>query len=147
MNMVAILIMSAIVATLDLLKIKVFWNKGYDVVIFAHNITNKVLSPDSNYITDAVMWPKFCNSSISMREVIIMSIFRDLTRKTIFFEGYPCFKFNNLGLALDIALKFYTSVANGLKLKVRKCFGLVLTGEKLTFLPAPILNRVKVRNI
>ena len=146
MNMVAILIMSAIVATLDLLKIKVFWNKGYDVVFLPITSPTKFYHL-TNYITDAVMWPKFCNSSISMREVIIMSIFRDLTRKTIFFEGYPCFKFNNLGLALDIALKFYTSVANRLKLKVRKCFGLVLTGEKLTFLPAPILNRVKVRNI
>ena len=28
--------------------------------------------------------------------------------------------FNNLGLALGITLKFYTSVAKGLKLKVRK---------------------------
>ena len=45
-------------------------------------------------------------------------------------------KFNNLGLALGIALKFYTSVAKGLYLKVRKIYGLILTfvvvtGEKL----------------
>ena len=67
-------------------------------------------------------------------------------------------KFNNLGLALGIALKFYTSVAKGLKLKVRKFWGLVPTfaevsEEKLVvvgpFCPAhppthPIPNRVKV---
>ena len=50
--------MSAKLATLDL-KIKVFWNKGYDNIIFVHNITNKVLLHDSNYIVDVVMWPKF----------------------------------------------------------------------------------------
>ena len=24
-----------------------------------HDVTNKILSPDSNYIVDVVMWPKF----------------------------------------------------------------------------------------
>ena len=72
--MVAILMMSAKLATLGLLKIKVFWNKGYDVIISVHDVTNKILSRDSNYIVDVVMWPKFGNSSISMREVIITSI-------------------------------------------------------------------------
>ena len=72
--MVAILMMSAKMATLGLLKIKVFWNKGYDVIISVHDVTNKILSRDSNYIIDVVMWPKFGNSSISMREVIITSI-------------------------------------------------------------------------
>ena len=63
--------MSAKLATLGLLKIKVFWNKGYDVIISVHDVTNKILSRDSNYIVDVVM---FSNSSISMREVIITSI-------------------------------------------------------------------------
>ena len=72
--MVTILMMSAKMATLGLLKIKVFWNKGYDVIISVHDVTNKILLRDSNYIVDVVMWPKFGNSSISMREVIIMSI-------------------------------------------------------------------------
>ena len=31
-------------------------------------------------------------------------------------------KFDNLGLALRMALEFYTSVAEGLKLKVRRTF-------------------------
>ena len=74
LNIVEFLMMSAKLATLGLLKIKVFWNKGYDVIISVHDVTNKILSRDSNYIIDVVMWPKFGNSSISMREVIITSI-------------------------------------------------------------------------
>ena len=68
------LMMSAKMATPGLLKIKIFWNKGYDVIIYVHDITNKILSRDSNYIVHVVMWPKFGNSNISMREVIIISI-------------------------------------------------------------------------
>ena len=58
--------------------------------------------------------------------------------------------FNNLELTLGMNLKFYTSLAKELKLKVRKFWWLVptfveLTGGKLVrrglFLP-PILNRV-----
>ena len=54
--MVAVL-MSAKLATLGLLKIKVTWNNGYDVIIFVH-VTNKILSRYSNYIVDVVIWPK-----------------------------------------------------------------------------------------
>ena len=48
--------MSAKMASLGHLKIKVFWNKGYDVIIFVHNVTNKILSRDSHCIVDVVMW-------------------------------------------------------------------------------------------
>ena len=41
-------------------------------------------------------------------------------RKTTFFEGWSWFKFNDLGLALGMALKFYANVAKELKLKVTK---------------------------
>ena len=34
--------MAAKMATLGLLKVKVFWNKDYDVVIFVHDVTNKI---------------------------------------------------------------------------------------------------------
>ena len=50
--MVTILTMSAKTATLGLLKIRVFWNKVFDVVISTHDVTNKFLSLDSNYIID-----------------------------------------------------------------------------------------------
>ena len=66
--------MPAKMATPGLLKIKAFWKKGYDVTIFVDDVTNKILSRDSNYIVDVFMWPKFGNSSISMREVMTTSI-------------------------------------------------------------------------
>ena len=66
--MSTILMMSAKLVTLGLLKIKAFWNKGFDVITSVHDVTNKIVSCDWNYIVVAVMWPKFDNSSISMRE-------------------------------------------------------------------------------
>ena len=72
--MVVILMMSAKPTALGLPKIKVFWNKGYDVIISVYDVTNKILSRDLIYIVKVVMWPKFGNSSTSMREVIIISI-------------------------------------------------------------------------
>ena len=72
--MVKILMMSAKMATPALLKIKVFWNKGYYVIYYVYDVTNKILSHYSNYIMDVVMWPKFGNSSICIGEVIITSI-------------------------------------------------------------------------
>ena len=68
-----------------------------------------------------------------LRETLLQPQFcKDLTRKTAFFEGWSSFKFNNLGLALGTNLKFYTSVAKGLKLKVRKFWGLTRTFVKVT---------------
>ena len=61
--------MTAKMATPDLLKIKVFWNKGYYVIYSVYDVTNK-MSHESNYIMDMVMWPKFGNSSICKTEVI-----------------------------------------------------------------------------
>ena len=66
--------MSARMATPDLLKITVIWNKGYDVIIIVEDVINKILSRGLNYIVDLLMWPKFGNSNISMREVITTSI-------------------------------------------------------------------------
>ena len=66
--------MPAKLATPGLLKITVFWNKGCDVEISVNDVTKKFLSSDSNYTVDLFMWPKFGNSSISMREVITNSI-------------------------------------------------------------------------
>ena len=65
---------SAKIATSGLLEIKVFWNKGYYDIYYVYDVTNKSLSHDSNYILDVVMWPKFGNSSICIREIVITSI-------------------------------------------------------------------------
>ena len=64
--MVTISMMSAKLATLSLLKRKVFRNKDYDITISVHNIDNKFSSHNSNHIIDVVIRPKFGNNSISM---------------------------------------------------------------------------------
>ena len=71
--MVTILMMSAKISTPGLRKIKVFWKQGYGIIIFVNDVINKILWRDSNYIVDVVTRPKFGNSSISMREVVITS--------------------------------------------------------------------------
>ena len=75
------------------------------------------------------------------------------------FWGVVLFQITNFGLALGMALEFYTRVAQGLKLKVRTFCGLThafveITREKLvggSFLSppplSPILNRVKTTEI
>ena len=125
-----------------------YWNKAYDFITFVYDVTNKILWGESNYIVDLVMWPKFFNSNISMREVIIISILQGFDQKN-HFEGSSLSRFNHFGLALRIALKFYTSVAKRLNLKIRKFWGLIAvfkiywgkTGRG-TFLSPRILNRV-----
>ena len=54
-NMITILIMLAKMATPGLLKIKVLLNKDDNVIISVHDVTNKILSRDSNYIIDMAM--------------------------------------------------------------------------------------------
>ena len=71
--MVTALMMSTKMATPGILKIKFFWDKCHDIIISVHEVTNKILSSDWDYIVIVVMWPKFGNSSISMREFIITS--------------------------------------------------------------------------
>ena len=63
--------MSAKIASLVPLKIKVFLIKDYSVIIFVYELINKNVSRDSNHTVVVVMWPNFGNSRNSMREVII----------------------------------------------------------------------------
>ena len=91
--------MSVKIATLGLLKIKFFEKKRYDVIISIYDVTNKILSRDSNYNVNVVIWPKFGNSSISVKQLIITLISTfysiDLARKTAFFEEWSWFKSDN----------------------------------------------------
>ena len=73
--------------------------------------------------------------------------YKNLTRKTTFYEGQSCFKFNNLRLTLDQNSKFYTCVAKGLEQKalevnsyVCRSYGGNLAGGLFALLH--ILNRV-----
>ena len=46
---------SEILATLGPLQIKVFLNKGYDVIISTYDVIDKILSRNSYYVIDVVM--------------------------------------------------------------------------------------------
>ena len=93
------------------------------------------------------MCTKFDNSSASRNEVMMPSILQGSDQKKHFFEEWPWFKFNSLGLALGMTLKFYTDVTKGLTLKFKKFLGLIpafveVTKKKLvtrTPLAAPTL--------
>ena len=56
------------------------------------------------------MWPKFG----TWEKLLEPQFYKDLKKKHLL-KGWSWFKFNNLGLTLGMALKFYTSVAKGLK--------------------------------
>ena len=60
MKLVKILMVSAKMATPSLLKIKVFWKKGYDVIISIHDLFSKILSGDSTY--SVYVW--WCDQSL-----------------------------------------------------------------------------------
>ena len=95
-----------------------------------------------SFVPLAFLWKKLSTSILS-----------GLTRRTNIFEGCCWFKFNSLGLALGMALQFYTSVGKGFKSKSQKVFGANSdvcrryrgkTGRGIFCPPPlPILNRVK----
>ena len=87
LNMITLLMMSAKMPSPGLLKIRIFWNYGYDVIISVHDVTTKILSCDSNCIIDVAVWPMFGKFSISMRNVIITSIVQGLDQKNGLFWG------------------------------------------------------------
>ena len=55
-----------------------------NVIVSAHDVTNKVLLRESNYIADEVIWSNFGDSIISMREVTIISILYGFDQKNQF---------------------------------------------------------------
>ena len=130
--MIIYVVMSVNLTTVGLVQIKVLWNKSYNFLISVHDVTSKILSCNSNYFVDVVLWPKFGNPNISMRAFIIMSILQNVDKKCQLFERCSWFKLNNLGLALDMAWKFYTSVTKELKLKVENFWVLIPTFVEVT---------------
>ena len=76
---------------------------------------------------------KVCQLYYSLREVIITTVLKGFDQKNSWF------KFNNLGMAIGIALIFYTSVVKRLKLKVRKFLG-------IAFMSVEIKKEKLVRN-
>ena len=133
--MVTILMISAKMATLGLLKIRIFWNKGYDIIISWRHpqifITWFKFYYRCGHVTKVWQLYHFYEKSYHNLDFI-----RIWLEKPFFFEGWSWFKFNNFGLALDTNLEFYTSVAKVLKLKVKNIWRpnptfVEVTGEKL----------------
>ena len=67
-----------------------------------------------------------------LREKFNLNFIRILPKKPNYFEDYSWLKFINLGLALGMTLKFYTSVTKGLKLKVKRVWRLIPTFIEVT---------------
>ena len=70
-----------------------------------------------------------------MREIITTSILKEFNQKKQFC-GEVLLQLRKIVLALGIDLKFYTSVENELKVKIRKFWGVIFTflniiGKKL----------------
>ena len=53
--------------------------------MFVHDVTDEILSCDSNYIVYAGIWPKFGNGGISMRDVVVTYILHGFDQKNHFF--------------------------------------------------------------
>ena len=149
--MVKILMMSAKVAAPALLKIKAFWNKVYCVIYSVYEVTNKILSHESNYSMDVVMWPKFGNCHICIREVIITSILWGFDQKNRFFSEVVLVQVQYFGTGTTYKLEILHQSVERFKTKSQKVLGAnshvcrSYRGRpgRGAFLPPPILNRVK----
>ena len=93
-HVILILMMLVKFATLGFLEKQVFWNKVYDIIMWVCEVVNKILLRDSNYIASKTLGPKFGNSSISVKEVIITLILYGFDQKKIS-EGWSQLKFSN----------------------------------------------------
>ena len=130
--MYIILMMSAKMARSGFLKITVFWNNAYDVIISVKTSSTKFY-----HVIQILLYMCSCDQSLAIlaflwKKLSQPQFYKELNRKIAFFEGWSCFKFNNLRLPLGTNLKFYISVAKGLKLKVRRFWGLIPTFVEVT---------------
>ena len=113
--MVEVLMMSAKLATLDLLK---FFLKYFKI---------KVMRSPTNFyhvtpiiLFDVVIWPELGNSRTSMRGYHNVNFKSEKPFSFFFFfEECCCFKFNNLEMALSRDSKFYTSFGNYFPANIR----------------------------
>ena len=54
-NMISIFTMSTKLATQSLVKIKWLGNEGYEIIVFVFDVTNKILSHESNVVVLVVI--------------------------------------------------------------------------------------------
>ena len=111
--MVKILMMSAKMAT------PVFWNKDH-YVIYYYDVINITSSHESNYIMYVLMWPKFGNSRICIREVIITSVLQGFDQKNRFFWGVILVQVQYFGTGTRYKLEILHQPVKRIKSKSRK---------------------------
>ena len=85
---------------LDLLKIKVFWNKKCKKAVSVYEDSKWILSCDLYCIVRLLMWLDFGNSIPSIKNVPSLHFYNDLSRKTTF-EGLSWFIVKNLGVIIQ----------------------------------------------
>ena len=129
---VATLMMSTKLATLGIPKITVFWIKCYDVITSIHDVTKKIISwlklyCRCSHVTKVWYLQHFCKKRYHN-----LNFIRIWPEKPIILRGCSRLKFNNLGLALGMALKFTHVWQKGLKRKVKKFWGLIPTFAEVT---------------
>ena len=112
--MVKILMMSAKIAT------PVFWSKGHYVIYYFYDVINIISSHESNYIMYVLMWPKFGNSRICIREVIITSILQGFDQKNRFFWGVVLVQVQYFGTDTRCKLEILHQPVKRIKTKSQK---------------------------
>ena len=98
-------------------------------VVYSRGGEGKKAPPPHN-LSHIIQWGNLAQLYFTWRrskkwEVIITLILEGIDQNKQYFEGCFWFKFNNLGLALDMVLKFNTNVVKGSKLKVRRFWELI----------------------
>ena len=68
-NIAAILMMPTKSATVGFLTIKVFWNKGYEVITIVHDVPKNFDQMTQIKLYMCPKWPKFGNSSSSQGDL------------------------------------------------------------------------------
>ena len=78
--MVTILMISTEMANPGLFKIKLYWNKDYDLITSVHDVTKNILSLDSNYIVDAVMLSCFKFNNLRLAQVTNLKFYTSVVK-------------------------------------------------------------------
>ena len=118
-------------ATLVLLKIKVFPSKDCDIIVFVDDVINRILSRDSDYVVDVVIWPNFGYYHFNERSCHNLNFMR-IWPKISLFWGVALFERQLCGTGIRYSLKSLRQFRKRVKLKVRKCGGLIRTFVEIT---------------
>ena len=118
-------------ATLVLLKIKVFPSKDCDIIVFVDDVINRILSLDSDYVVDVVIWPNFGYYHFNERSCHNLNFMR-IWPKISLFWGVALFEGQLCGTGIRYSLKSLRQFLKRVKLKVRKCGGLIRTFVEIT---------------